>query len=472
LIPSNSREQIYELFRKTKMASLTPTPKEDANDYSRFESLDDPDEESKLDRAKTEKDEGNRLFKAADFEGAIARYTEVCQILKIPKDDTKKKQKKDEEETSIHVAALSNRAACHLKLRNFKRAIEDCNAILKQDAKHAKALFRRSQAHTSKGMNEMAYRDVLLLLDFDPSNKAALKSKKKLEKDLHTRSRDAIRSRIEKDKREAAEKLRKKAEKERKARMKEEEKIRIAERLANAFPSSTSSSSSSSPIKMAPPTKIYVSRDDIVKDTSTESGELMRGYKKTKDGKTTSYFTRELDEKAKALLGDTAPKKLSSTTETARPVERKTSTSAWNSAGTYEEKDRTQFCTNLLKELVSEVTVEDGEYNVKVTGTKKIEGDGSMLVVRGSLRFIWDYSFSISYKISLTENNKKCKGTLRYVDFTQDEKEPPTVSNSVVGVGFKDADDKAKGNRATAVLRARMEEILLEFRKRCMAEIE
>ena len=468
--------------------SSTPPAAADANDYSRFESLDDPDEESYFDRAKLEKEEGNRLFKAADFEGAISRYTEVCTLLKKNKDE----ENKNEEERTIRTAALSNRAACHLKLRNFKRAIEDCDTILKHDSKHTKALFRRSQGHKSKGMNEMAYRDILLLLDVEPENKPGLKEKRKLEKDLHSRSRDAIRSRIEKDKKEAKEKIRKKEEEKKKKKSKEEAKLRKTEEAAaggaaggaaaGGGSSSSSSSSSSGSSKTsasssgggAPPAKVNINRDDIVKDESSESNELMRGYKKTKDGKTTSYFTRELDEHAKALMGDIAPKKLTGSGEATRPVERKTSAaSAWNSAGTFEERDRSKFCADMLKEKIGNgmVVVESEEYKVEVTGIKNVEGEGSIILRRGKMNFIWDYAFDVTYKISLISNDKICKGTLSFTDFSHDPNDLPSVRKKIIGSGFKNVEDVAVGKSATSALRQRLDEVLNAFRDECKEEL-
>ena len=64
----------------------------------------------------------------------------------------------------------------------------------------------------------MAYRDALLLLDVDPAKRL----KRRLEKELHSRSRSAIRDRIQREKREAAEKERKKEEKRKKAAAKKE----------------------------------------------------------------------------------------------------------------------------------------------------------------------------------------------------------------------------------------------------------
>eukprot|EP00956_Cyclotella_meneghiniana_P040522 scaffold198162_cov30-Cyclotella_meneghiniana.AAC.1 len=39
---------------------------------------------------------------------------------------------------------------------------------------------------------------------------------------------------------------------------------------------------------------------------------MLRGYKKTSDGRTTSYFTREQTEKEKELIGCIQPKRLES----------------------------------------------------------------------------------------------------------------------------------------------------------------
>jgi len=463
LLPKSTSDQLQEVLDQAN------SMKDDANDYSRFDKLQDPDDVDNLEEAKVLKEEGNRFFKMRNYYEAIGKYTEVVDLLKSSFNDETSSAKEVNEEVQTRVAALSNRAACHLKLRNFKDCIKDCDTILKKDKEHTKALFRRAQAHKSKGMNEMAYRDILLLLDVDSTNKPAQKEKRKLEKDLHSRSRDAIRSRIEKDKRDAAEKIRKKKEKERKKQMIEDEKRRKEERLANTGATTTTKATD-----MAPPAKVDVNTDDVVKERSKESGELMRGYKKTKDGKTTSYFTRELDEKAKVLLGDTAPKKLDQSSS--RPVERKTSnTSAWNSAGTYEERDRSQFCTDLLKEMVgsnSGIVVDDDAYTATVTGVKKVEGEASMIHVRGTLRFLWDYTFSIQYKILLKSNNKSLKGSLSYVDFTQNVKEPPSITNKVIGNGFKDGDDQTTSNTALAALREKIDGALVAFGVECKKELE
>merc|ERR1711998_289037 len=85
----------------------------------------------------------------------------------------------------------------------------------------------------------------------------------------------------------------------------------------------------------------------------------LRGYKKTSDGRTTSYFNNELDEHTKSLIGNIAPKRIDpsgslgiNSPSSPAVISRNDSTastnsnnssgagaSVWNTAGTWEERD-------------------------------------------------------------------------------------------------------------------------------------
>lgn len=100
---------------------------------------------------------------------------------------------------------------------------------------------------------------------------------------------------------------------------------------------------------------------------------VLKGYKKTADGKTTSYFTQEIDEKTKALIGDIAPKRLDpqpfqkdsvagdscgSASPSPSPI------SAWNKAGTWEEKSYTKESIPRISELIEKAYFRDQASNV------------------------------------------------------------------------------------------------------------
>lgn len=108
---------------------------------------------------------------------------------------------------------------------------------------------------------------------------------------------------------------------------------------ANTKPSSTSTA------KAAPSN----TKPSALTDTE------MRGYKKTADGKTTTYFHRELSEEDKKLLGDSTPKPISpaaSNDPTVTAAGAGGVGSAWNGAGTWEEKSYTTWARKHLEELI------------------------------------------------------------------------------------------------------------------------
>ena len=83
-----------------------------------------------------------------------------------------------------------------------------------------------------------------------------------------------------------------------------------------------------------------------------EDKDILKGYKKTSDGKTTSYFHREVSDTDLRLLGDCAPKRID-TSSPAPLSPSPTSGSVWNSAGTHEEKNFSPWAEKHLRELLS-----------------------------------------------------------------------------------------------------------------------
>jgi hypothetical protein len=81
-----------------------------------------------------------------------------------------------------------------------------------------------------------------------------------------------------------------------------------------------------------------------------EEENKIRGYKLTTDGRKTTFFNNELDEKTKALIGSIAPQKIEIPSEgpgSAGGTVGAGSGSAWNSAGTFESVDHCKLsvCT-------------------------------------------------------------------------------------------------------------------------------
>lgn len=97
------------------------------------------EKESYIDPQKAEeaREEGNRLFKAADFAGAVKAYTEM--IKRAPEDPR----------------GYSNRAAALQKLISLPEAIKDCDEAIKRDPKFMRAYIRKAQIYlTMKDYNK------------------------------------------------------------------------------------------------------------------------------------------------------------------------------------------------------------------------------------------------------------------------------------------------------------------------------
>jgi hypothetical protein len=67
----------------------------------------------------------------------------------------------------------------------------------------------------------------------------------------------------------------------------------------------------------------------------------VKGYKQKSDGRTTSYFDKELSEEDKKLIGNITPQKIE---QPSSPQKIEKVGSAWNKAGTWEEKDKSTWC--------------------------------------------------------------------------------------------------------------------------------
>jgi tetratricopeptide (TPR) repeat protein len=146
--------------------------------------------------------------------------------------------------------------------------------------------------------------------------------------------------------------------------------------------------------------------------------EHVKGYKIV-NGKKTSYFHNELSEKDKQLIGDIAPKRIEADPA---PVAAATidGASAWNKAGTWEEKNVTVWATHALRDALKAVTYELPASSpapgaaVRVTSVKSCDGHASLAMVRGKKRYIYEYSLQIEWKLETQGHD--AEGTMSFPD--------------------------------------------------------
>jgi len=194
-----------------------------------------------------------------------------------------------------------------------------------------------------------------------------------------------------------------KAEDEKKKKKAEEEKVKRERREAKKRASAAAQSDSSDEEDLG------LKKDQV------------RGYKLNSEGRKTSFFNNELTAEQKALIGDITPKPISATTSPT-PIARAPSdstpskVSAWNSAGTWEEKDTSNWCQGRLKDILNEtVAEEDGSsLIVKVSELKEVSGDASVVVSRGKKRYVFDLECDIKIEVVDTDDDTVLgKGTLK-----------------------------------------------------------
>ena len=99
----------------------------------------------------------------------------------------------------------------------------------------------------------------------------------------------------------------------------------------------------------------------VITLAATVNGE-MRGYRVKADGTKTTFFNQDLDDEAKRLIGDITPKRIDPNDEaaavngTAAPSP-PAGASAWNSAGTWEERDVSEWGRSRLEKLLVGIEV-------------------------------------------------------------------------------------------------------------------
>ncbi|KAJ6305256.1 hypothetical protein OIU76_002482 [Salix suchowensis] len=97
----------------------------------------------------------HQMYRDGNYEEALGFYTEALSMAKT------KPQK---------IALHSNRAACYLKLHDFKKAAEECTSVLELDHNHTGALMLRAQTLVTLKEYTSALFDVNRLMELNPSS--------------------------------------------------------------------------------------------------------------------------------------------------------------------------------------------------------------------------------------------------------------------------------------------------------------
>lgn len=128
--------------------------------------------------------------------------------------------------------------------------------------------------------------------------------------------------------------------------------------------------------------------------------------------------------------------------------------SVWNKAGTWEDKDATDFAISGLKaKLVSFPSIDAAGGNLTAEDVDGVEGEASKPVIRGRRRHMFDLSFKVKFHFKWMDSSgqRSAKGTIEVSDFTNDTFTPEVLSEPAVRLSFSDSRLLDKG-RQEAIL--------------------
>ncbi|OEU16949.1 hypothetical protein FRACYDRAFT_275497 [Fragilariopsis cylindrus CCMP1102] len=449
-----------------------------ASDESSKKKKEDP--EVLLLKASAFKEEGNNYFiKEKDFDKASRSYRKGVNAIK----NLNKANSGDEQVKTLLLSLNTNLSMMLSKLGKHRQSKDVANKALEIDPFNVKARFRRAVAHRKLGNTEEATMDLKLALQTEPNNVAVRKELASIQKeqklakkaqkaslqkafskggllnDNRVEDEKTKAERLAREKKEADEVLEKRKkeweddcvsrmakgeeaisfedwDKEQLDKVKAEEEEATRKRKEDEKQKKEERKKTKAAKKAAEKEKGADDGDSDDEFTERELAE-MRGYKKTADGGVTSYFTREQSAEEKAML-DIAPKSISDYTP--QPITPSSSmgdvgSSAWNHAGTWEEKDTTEWCKNHLEKRLLQSKVEasgsgNSHLSCSITEVKDVTGDASVATVSGKKRYIFDLQCTAIFKIKDSTTDKViASGSLKLPDLCSTHHDELEVDN-------------------------------------------
>jgi tetratricopeptide (TPR) repeat protein len=319
---------------------------------------------------------------AGQYPDAIALYEKALHVVS---DDPK--------ELSVLEANLS---LCHQKMAHWSGAVDTALRSTAHDPSYVKGWWRLGQAHAGSSNYGQAILAMQKACQLEPENKAIRKELEKFQN------------------------------------------LQISSPTATtASPASTSAAARSPTSSAAPKPKVAAfasskakteDEQDNEDDGEFSKSDVLRGYKVV-NGKKTSYFHNELSKDAAMLIGDIAPKRLDpssagSTTaagallSSPSPSALETSdagigTSAWNKAGTWEERDVTKWALDSIRDGIEACRHQWDAFQASVIKCDA-SGHASVAMVRGKKRYIYELELDVEWHVnrnSLADDDSSAAGT-------------------------------------------------------------
>ncbi|KAG2493273.1 hypothetical protein HYH03_008410 [Edaphochlamys debaryana] len=133
--------------------------------------------------------------------------------------------------------------------------------------------------------------------------------------------------------------------------------------------------------------------------------------------------------------------------------------SAWNAAGTFEERNATSWAKDRLKGLLGGLELAGGE--VTVTDVNSVEGEANIFLVRGKKRSGFDLEMQLAWKGVPRAGAGELRGHCKVTGFASDDPDDLTLAPEITGrQAERAADEAAMVSRLQAVLRPHLEALI------------
>eukprot|EP00316_Scyphosphaera_apsteinii_P023237 CAMPEP_0119320086 /NCGR_PEP_ID=MMETSP1333-20130426/51376_1 /TAXON_ID=418940 /ORGANISM="Scyphosphaera apsteinii, Strain RCC1455" /LENGTH=575 /DNA_ID=CAMNT_0007326697 /DNA_START=229 /DNA_END=1956 /DNA_ORIENTATION=+ len=476
--------------------------------------------ETLLSRAEALKAQGNADFKASELGKACSAYQEAVELLtskkaaKALKEWWAVRQAHVQDSASpLLVSLYTNLAACHNKLQQWESGILAANKALEIEPTSVKARFRRGVAKSNLGHFEAARRDLKEVLRIQPNNLeartvlevvlAATKEQKSSERSMFGKafsgpSLYAEEEARERRRREEAARRVEAEEQQIKTEWRQEcarlrEKSDATELLAQAAAAGDVEAIEALD-KLAPMSlgtfkearkkrkeaeaeakrveeedaraKRRAQQSSSALEADEDDAELLKGltkgYKKRADGSTTTFFDRQVDPTTKALLdAQKAPKRIErdadpSQSAVSTMTKSTKSSSAWNMAGTWEERDATEWVRAEVKSRLSVLRTEE----CSVIHISKLEGSASVISARGKTKHPFELLFDLVWEMPASADASespsaggRASGVLSYCDVSPSSKGSVTYELTERVTVVPATDDVARMHKGVAALK-------------------
>lgn len=497
-----SLSNVEELERMVENSSLEDPSLEDFeddgleedldDDLDDIEDVDDSDDDllplsEKLTISEALKDEGNSLFKEGQLQEAKASYKQAIRLLSP---FLRSSLEGASSVPDILLPIYSNLALVNIKLEVYVEAYDAANRALTIDRSHVKSLFRRATALKLLDKPDKAMQDLRQILVLEDDNKAARKELTRLQKEKE-RQRKKGRSKFQRllseggmyEDRERELEEKKRREQQRIMLLRDEYEV---ERIKRRDEGDNGSFPSFDEWREAREKREEEEREQVRKQKEEATKRKLERAKVRRANSSSAaeeveldeedaqilaetkkagycYFRRDQSQEEKSLIGDITPKRIEPSTDTPAPSsgqqqqeveeseseQNKNIGSAWNHAGTWEERDVTEQAKVTLRSILMDEAIEvrDGgllaasesdpsallsmfssvtdsssssvdTFNDQMTTlagkmaaieasvkeVSQLSGDAHITTVRGTKRFLFDFHLKLKFAVSVDES--------------------------------------------------------------------